>query len=185
MKRSKYRKKGWLLGYSEFTEYSKHSRDEDSLDLEIYVKGLGLKSLHQGLWQKGQPVTLDELLKAQKNYTIKLIDMFPENVETVLDVGAGVGDNAIYMAEKGMKVSCISPSPSQEEYFSENILPENENVSFIRSKFEDLEINEKFDVVIMSESSNYFPIDNGLDQTIRYLKSGGYLVMGSHFRKDN
>ncbi|MCG3260936.1 MAG: hypothetical protein H7644_14370, partial [Candidatus Heimdallarchaeota archaeon] len=91
MKKSKLRKKGWLLGYSDFTEYSKNRRDEDSLDLEIYVKGLGLKSLHQGLWQKGQPVTLDELPKAQKNYTIKLIDMFPEEVEAVLDVGAGVG----------------------------------------------------------------------------------------------
>ena len=185
MKKSKLRKKGWLLGYSDFTEYSKNRRDEDSLDLEIYVKGFGLKSLHQGLWQKGQPVTLDELSKAQKNYTIKLIDMFPEEVETVLDVGAGVGDNAIYMADKGMKVTCISPSPSQENYFAENILPEYENVTFIRSRFEDLEINEKFDVVLMSESSNYFPMENGLDQIIRYLKRGGYLVMGSHFRKDS
>ncbi|GAG32064.1 unnamed protein product, partial [marine sediment metagenome] len=185
MKRSKQRKKGYLLGYSDFAEYSKDSNVDVSLDLDIYVKGIGLKSLHQGLWQKGQPVTLDEVSKAQKSYTEKLIDMFPKEVERVLDVGAGVGDNAIYMAEKGMKVTCISPSLSQEQYFIENILPEYETISFIRSRIEDLEIDEKFDVVLMSESSNYFPIENGLDQTIRYLKEGGYLVMGSHFRKDN
>ena len=166
-------------------KYSKFSREGDSLDLDIFIKGLGLRSLHYGLWQSGQPVTVDEVSKAQRNYTIKLIDMFPEEVEAVLDVGAGVGDNAIYMTKKGVKVTCISPSPSQEKHFAENILPEYESVNFIRSKYEDLEINEKFDVVLMSESSNYFPIEEGLDQTIRYLKRGGYLVMGALFRKDN
>jgi MPBQ/MSBQ methyltransferase len=185
MRRSKKRKKGWVLGQSDFTEYTEDSMVEDSLDLEIYVRGIGLKSLHQGFWEKGQPVTLDEVSKAQMNYTIKLIDMFPKEVETVLDVGAGIGDNAIYMAEKGMKVTCISPSPSQEQYFKENILPDYESISFIRTRFEDFEIDEKFDVVLMSESSNYFPVEYGLDQTIRYLKDGGYLVVGSHFRKDD
>ncbi len=185
MKRSKYRKEGIVLGYNEFTEYSKDEKVGDSIDLEIYVKVLGLNSLHLGLWQKGQPVTMDEVPKAQENYTIKLINMFPEEVKTVLDVGAGVGDNAIYLAKKGMKVTCISPSPSQENYFAENVLAEYDNITFIRSRFEDLEINEKFDVVLMSESSNYFPMEYGLDQTIRYLKIGGYLVMGAHFRKDN
>ena len=185
MRRSKKRKKGYLLGYSDFAEYSKESNVEVSLDLDIYIKGIGLKSLHQGFWQKGQPVNLDELPKAQRSYTVKLIDMFPKEVENVLDVGAGVGDNAIHMVEKGMKVTCISPAPSQEQYFIENILPEYENISFIRSRFEDLKIDEEFDVVLMSESNNYFPIENGLDQAIRYLKKDGYLVIGSHFRKDN
>ncbi|MHA1203314.1 MAG: class I SAM-dependent methyltransferase, partial [Candidatus Heimdallarchaeaceae archaeon] len=185
MKRSKNRTKGLVLGYSDFTEYSKDAKVEDSLDLEIFVKVLGLNSLHLGIWKQGQPVTMDELPKAQKNYTVKLVGMFPEEAKSVLDVGAGVGDNAIYMSEEGMEVICISPSPSQEAYFSENILPEYENVAFIRSRFEDLEIDKKFDVVLMSESSNYFPMEYGLDQTIRYLKDGGYLVMGAHFRKDS
>ncbi len=184
MRRSKQKDKGWLLGQSDFTEYTKETKLEDSIDLEIYVKGIGLKSLHQGIWEKGQPVNLDEVSKAQKNYTVKLIDMFPKEVKTVLDVGAGVGDNAKYMAKKGMKVTCISPSPSQEQYFTENILPEYESINFIKTRFEDLEIEDKFDVVLMSESSNYFPVEYGLDQTIKYLKDGGYLVLGSHFRKD-
>ncbi len=166
-------------------KYSTYRQEGDSLELEFFIKGLGLRSLHFGLWQKGQPVTFDEVSKAQKNFTIKLIDMFPEEVESVLDVGAGIGDNAIYMAQKGMKVTCISPSPSQEKHFAENILPEYEDVTFIRSKYEDLEINEKFDVVLMSESPTYFPMENGLDQTVRYLKRGGYLVLGDSFRKDS
>lgn len=167
-------------------KYSHYTTDDgDSLELEIYVKGLGLKSLHYGLWKEGQAVTVDEVIKAQKNYTIKLIGMFPENAATVLDVGAGIGDNAIYMATKGMKVTCISPSLSQQKYFEVNILPAYENINFIRSKYEDLEIDTNYDVVLMSESSNYFPMEKGLDQTVRYLKRGGYLVMGAFFRKDN
>lgn len=166
-------------------KYSQYTTGGDSLDLEIVVKGLGLRSLHFGLWKKGQPVTLDEVSEAQKYYTIKLISMFPNGAKSVLDVGAGVGDNAIYMANKGMKVTCISPSPSQEKHFVDKLLPEYNSVAFIRSKYENLEIEDKFDVVLMSESCNYFPMEKGLDQTIRYLKTGGYLVMGALFRKDD
>ena len=144
-----------------------------------------MKSLHLGLWPKGQPLAFDDVSEAQGNFTEKLISIFPEEVETVLDVGAGIGDNAIYMAKKGMKVTCISPSPSQERHFVENILPEYDNISFIRSKYEDLDINAKFDLVLKSESCTYFPIDEGLNQTIKYLRKGGYLVMGDTFRKDN
>jgi SAM-dependent methyltransferase len=111
--------------------------------------------------------------------------MFPKKTETVLDIGAGMGDNAIYMAEKGLKVTSVSPSPSQEEFFTENILPNHKNITFIRSKYQDLEIKDTFDVVLMSESSNYFPMDEGLDQTVRYLDSGGHLIVGSMFRKDH
>ncbi len=166
-------------------KYSKYRHEGDSLELNLFVKGIGLKSLHLGLWPKGQPLAFDDVSEAQKKFTIKLISMFPKDVETVLDVGAGIGDNAIYMAEKGMKITCISPSPSQEKHFVENILPEYENVNFIRNKYENLDINEKFDVVLMSESCTYFPMKKGLEQTNRYLKKGGYLVVGDTFRKDN
>jgi ubiquinone/menaquinone biosynthesis C-methylase UbiE len=166
-------------------KYSKYRHEGDSLELELFVNGLGLKSLHLGLWPKGQPLSFDNVSEAQENFTNKLVSMFPDDVETVLDVGAGIGDIAIYIAKKGMKVTCISPSPSQERYFVKNILPEYEDISFIRSKFEDLDINRKFDLVLMSESCTYFPMEEGLDQTIRYLKKGGHLVIGDTFRKDN
>ena len=101
-----------------------------------------MKSLHLGLWPKGQSLAFDDVSEAQENFTIKLISMFPENVKTVLDVGAGIGDNAIYMAKKGMSVTCISPSPSQEKHFEENILPVYSNIVFIRSKYEELDIED-------------------------------------------
>jgi len=102
-----------------------------------------------------------------------------------LDIGAGIGDNAIYMAEKGLKVTSVSPSPSQEKFFTENIIPNHKNITFIKSKYQDLNIKDTFDVVLMSESANYFPMDHGLEQTLRYLNKGGFLVMGSMFRKDH
>jgi SAM-dependent methyltransferase len=166
-------------------KYSHYITGGDSLELEIVTQGFGLDSLHYGLWKEGQPLTVDELSIAQKNYTDKLIGMFPKETQTVLDIGAGMGDNAIYMAKKGFKVTSVSPSPSQEDFFADNILPKHNNISFIRSKYQDLEIKDSFDVVLMSESANYFPMDKGLDQTIRYLNSGGHLIMGSMFRKDH
>jgi ubiquinone/menaquinone biosynthesis C-methylase UbiE len=166
-------------------KYSHYITDGDSLELEIVIKAFGLRSLHYGLWVEGQPLTIDELSKAQENYTFKLFSLFPKEAITVLDIGAGIGDNAIYMAEKDLKVTSVSPSPSHEKFFNENILNKHDNISFIKSKYQDLEIDNTFDVVLMSESSNYFPMGQGLDQTLRFLKKGGYLVIGSMFRKDH
>ena len=147
-------------------KYSEFTTDGDTLELEIFVKGLGLRSLHYGLWQKGLPVTIDGVSTAQKYYTKKLIGMFPKNAETVLDVGAGIGDNAVYMAEKGMNVNCVSPSPSQQRFFEENIIPEFPGVEFVRSRYKDLVIEGAYDVVLMSKSSNYFPMEIGASQNL-------------------
>ena len=132
-------------------KYSHLIVDGDSLELEIVVKALGLGSLHYGLWTEEQPLTIDELTHAQKNYTVELLGMCPKGAKSVLDIGAGIGDNAIYLAEKGIQVTSVSPSPSQEKFFQENILPKYKNITFIRSKFQDLDLDQTFDMVLMSE----------------------------------
>lgn len=159
--------------------------DGENIDLEIVTRGLGLRSLHFGLWQDGQPLTVKEMARAQAFYTETLIGMFPALAQTVLDIGAGIGDNAIHMAEKGLHVTCISPSTIHQRHFKEHVLPEHEDIVFIRSTYEELDLDSRFDVVLMSESSNYFPIEHGLERTLRYLKGGGVLVMGALMRKDN
>src|SRR3989344_1017097 len=114
-------------------KYSYFTNNGDSLDLEIVVKALALKSLHFGLWKKGQQISVDQISKAQKYYTVKLIGMFPKKIKKVLDVGAGIGDNAIYLAKMGINVTCVSPSPSQLNYFEKYILPKYKNIKFIKS----------------------------------------------------
>ncbi len=155
----------------------------DDIDIRLAVDGLGLGSLHYGLWDEGQPLVIDEVPEAQRHYTEVLIGRIPECAATVLDVGAGLGDNAIHMADKGLRVTCVSPSVSQRAHFKERVIPQHRDISFIRSTYEALDIEARFDAILMSESSNYFPIEKGLDQTLRYLKPGGHLVMGALFRK--
>jgi len=72
-------------------KYSHFITDGDSLELEIITNGFGISSLHYGLWKEGQPLTIDELSKAQDNFTDRLIGLIPNKAKTVLDIGAGFG----------------------------------------------------------------------------------------------
>src|SRR3989344_5856056 len=154
------------------------------VELNFYVNVLKFKSLHWGYWKNINNHSLSNLGKAQEAYTLKLISLVPKGVKTVLDVGAGIGDNAILFSKHGYKVLAISPEPTQRKIFNE--LSKNyENISFIQSKYEDLNLETKFDLILMSESSNYFPLKKGMRQTAKYLKNGGYLLVAGLFRKRN
>ncbi len=155
-----------------------------SLELEFSTRVLHLKSLHYGLWEENQKLDIENLGIAQKRYTQKILDMIPKDVKRVLDVGAGIGDNAIALAKEGYEVTSISPEIGQKEHF-EKIIKENKGIKFVHSKFEDLSIDEKFDLILMSESSNYFQMEIGLKQVKRYLRKGGYLLIAGMFRKND
>jgi SAM-dependent methyltransferase len=47
-----------------------------------------------------------------------------------------------------------------------------------------LDIDKHFDLILMSESSNYFPLNQGFKQSKRYLKRGGYLLVCGIFRRN-
>lgn len=84
------------------------------------------------------------------------------------------------MLGRGLQVTALSPDKSHRRYFDD--LPA-QNLSFYGSKFEDLNIDQVFDLVLMSESQNYFAADIGLKQARRYLRPGGYLLIAGLFRK--
>lgn len=155
-----------------------------SLELEFSTRVLHLKSLHYGLWEENQKLDVENLGIAQKRYTQKILDFIPKDVKKVLDVGAGIGDNAIALAKERYEVTSISPEIGQKEHF-EKIIKENKGINFVHSKFEELSIDEKFDLILMSESSNYFPMEIGLKQVKRYLRKGGYLLIAGMFRKND
>jgi len=51
---------------------------------------------------------------------------------------------------------------------------------------EDFETNQRFDLVLMSESVQYIPLyEKGLRKISRLLKKNGYLLASDYFRKDN
>jgi len=154
------------------------------LELNLYTRVLKLKSLHWGYWLKKDILTVENLFKAQQRYTQKIIENIPNGVHTILDVGAGIGDNAIALSKSGFKVVALSPEPTQKEIFQE-ISKKNRDISFVLSKYEDFSSKDKFDLILMSESSNYFPLKAGAKQSERYLKQGGFVLTIGLFRKTN
>lgn len=153
-----------------------------NLELLITIDILKLNSLHYGYWEnKAQAdITLKDVRIAQSKYTATLIDFIPENVHTILDVGCGVGDISKALAKKGYHVTAISPHQNHKKLFESS-----DNVEYLCVKFEELDLNRKFDLILMSESQNYFDVDIGFKQSKRYLNNGGYLLISGIFRKND
>jgi ubiquinone/menaquinone biosynthesis C-methylase UbiE len=86
------------------------------------------------------------------------------------------------MAESGYRVTALSPDKNHKQYFERAQHP---NISFHNLKFEDLHLDEKFDLVLMSESQNYFDADEGFRQCRRFLKDRGHLLVCGMFRHND
>ncbi len=153
----------------------------DGLDLELFLCSdvLKLRSLHYGYWNHNQKPTLYNLRKAQQRYTDTLLALIPQNVKTILDVGCGIGDIAHALVHRGYVVSAISPDKNHAKYFTN----QTNNPSFIPTTFEEFTSNQQYDLILMSESQNYFHADVGFQQCRRYLNSHGYLLVSGIFRK--
>lgn len=156
--------------------------DCDGLDLELYLcsEVLKLRSLHYGYWKCNEKPTIHNLRKSQQRYTDTLIALIPPNVTAVLDVGSGIGDVAHALANRGYIVVAISPDKNHEKYFP---IATN-NLSFVPITFEAFTSNEQYDLILMSESQNYFPTEEGFQQCKRYLKPNKYLLVSGIFRKE-
>lgn len=145
---------------------------------------LRLRSLHYGYWDDPSKVTLDleAARKAQARYTEYLVESVPQGTSTILDVGCGIGCNARALAAKGYKVTSLSPDANHKAFF-ENAPADQ--IRFCSSKYEDFSTDQTFDLVLMSESQNYFDADIGLALTRRFLAPNGYLLICGMFRKRN
>ena len=160
-------------------EYSRIVEDDnDDLVLQFCTEVLGLDSLHWGYWDTNE-INLENLKKAQKNFTIHLANFIPEGVNQILDVGCGIGDNAMYLAGKDYQLTCISPDINHEIAFKKI---ENEKINFHLDTIENFRSDVSFDLALMSESSNYFDKDEGFQKLQRLIKDEGFVLSASLFR---
>lgn len=150
------------------------------LDVELLfsTEVLKLRSLHYGYWNPEDALTMANLREAQGRYTDTLLQLIPDTVKTILDVGAGIGDNALALASRGHRVTAISPENDHPRFYREM---NNDGVRFHNVRFEDLELPDKFDLILMSESHNYFYADAAFAQCRRYTLPGGYLLVSGIF----
>jgi len=152
-----------------------------ALDLFFCSEILKLPSLHYGLWAdpSTEALTLDNLKAAQNRYTKALCQRIPAGTQTVLDVGCGLGDVARELASRGYRVTALSPDENHGRYLKRRA----RDIRFVKARYQSFASDERYDLVLMSESQNYFPPDIAFAQTARHVHPSGHLLVSGMFRK--
>ena len=155
--------------------------------LKLYSESVRSPYLHYGFWDDPKSVSaenlsLHDIVAAQDRYIEHLTSFIPEDVKTILDVGAGIGGNSSYLLNKGYKVEALSPDDYQEQVFAEKY---NGEVRFHRSKFEDFNPEKQYDLILESDSACYIQIQPGWKTARKTVRDGGYLLASDYFLHHN
>jgi len=152
------------------------------LDVEaLFSQALyGHGFLHYGYWPQGTPEnpSLDKLGKAQQVYFDRLVEMIPEGVSSILDVGSGTGSNAKGLIEKGFAMELVCPSSKLNQIAREK-LPKDTTI--YECGFEEFENSRTFDMLIFCESFHYIQADKAIKQTEKYADK--YILIFDYFRR--
>ena len=161
----------------------KINSQEAGLEIGLYFFKYFLKTeyLHYGYFIDGLETDILNLAKAQENYARFLLEQIPQGVKSILDVGGGSGKFAGELIQQGYEIDFVSPSRLLNEYASVVL---GERVAIHTKKFEDLDLNKKFDLVLFSESFQYIPIDDALGNAKKHLRPGGYILICDFFQRD-
>ncbi len=141
---------------------------------------LKLNYLHYGYWTDGLEVDITNVHIAQEKYANFLISHIPESAKKILDVGCGAGQMAKKLIDKGYMVDCVSPSHFLAEKARE-LLGNSSNI--FECFYEQLETENRYDVILFSESFQYIDIKEGIRKTLSLLNPDGYMLICDIFRK--
>lgn len=159
------------------------SSKNDSRALRFYSDVLGLEHLHYGLWEPQEELTLANLKTAQTRYQQAIIDLLPPleagKKTRILDVGCGTGELSKTLKAAGYEMEGLSPDINHVESYAEKV-----DRPFHHCIFEDFEPQEKFDVVIMSESCQYIALDKLFPVLEAAMKDSAIWVVVDYFVKD-
>ncbi len=149
-------------------------------ELRFCLEVLKLESFHLGYSESEQDIidSLPALRSAQAMYTQSIVDWIPGDTKHILDVGCGIGDVDLALEKAGFIVHGLSPEKQHKPYFR-NIHPESK---FIHSGIETFIPTMQYDVLLMSESNNYFTLNDGMSAIERCVKPGGHALISGFFR---
>jgi len=144
---------------------------------------LGTKDLHYGLWSDDLPLTVQNMPQAQQRYSDFLIGHLPDDVHSILDVGCGAGGVATELLSRGYQVQGVSPSPLLSEAAQQQA---GTDFKIHQGRFEDVEfaIDDRFDLVMFSESFQYISLDCVLEKAKSLLRPAGYILICDFFKRN-
>jgi len=85
---------------------------------------------------------------------------YGQETGVVLDIGAGTGRIAIFLAERGVKVVCIEPSPAMRREFLKKMKKSPKlasNITLIAGDAQTFQLTEIFEVAFLSGSFDHIP----------------------------
>ncbi len=153
--------------------------------LRFYHDVLGLERLHYGLWEDSDERTISGAKLAQKRYEDFLIAEIEQLIggapeTTILDVGCGSGAMAQSLIRRGFSVDGLSPDPYQE------ILFRNRNVAtFHLTGFQDFVPGTRYQIVLMSESAQYIPMEPLFSRARECMAPSAHLLICDYFTLDD
>lgn len=141
--------------------------------------------LHYGYWQplpqSAEDLTLPRFRQAQEAYAHKLVNFIPQGVAQILDVGCGIGGNALKLLELGYQIDGLAPDPCQQQQFIETT---GNRAGFYLSEFQTFTPPHSYDLILMSESSQYIDVEDLARVARSCLDRGGYLLLADMLRRD-
>lgn len=154
---------------------------EVGLDVGLMFMKFFLKTeyLHYGYFTSDISIDIANLKTAQERYFDLLKDHIPENVNSILDVGCGSGKTAEELLKLGYTVDCVSPGKILTEYAVEKL---EGKVQMFPAKFEVINTDKKYDLILFSESFQYIPIDDAISKALKLLNPGGHIMISDFFK---
>lgn len=133
--------------------------------------------MHFGYWE-GLELKFYNLKKAQELYVENLQRMIPPDVNTILEVGCGSGEMAKRLLSAGYRVDVVSPPCIMTSLAKEKL---SGQVVFHECLFEDMKTDNKYDLVLFSESFQFVDLKTAIQKAAHY---GRYILIADVFRKD-
>jgi len=113
---------------------------------------------------------------------------YGSQVKDILDIGAGTGRIAFPLAEKGVNVFCVEPSPAMRREFLKKLSARRdllEHISLVEGDAMSFDLDRTFPAAFLSGSFDHFLDDeqrlSSLVNVNKHLESNGKLVVDVFF----
>jgi len=142
---------------------------------------LHINDLHFGLWAPKMEKTISNLPKAMEKHTNNIISNIPEETKSVLISGGDTGPLAEKLMSIGYTVDYVSHKPVIINLMRKRL---NNKLHIFECRFEDLETEKKYDLILFRETFKKINTDRCLNKCLKLLNKNGNILICDLFQKE-